>query len=84
MAFPLVEVADAPEGLVEIKVRDYWGLRIGFHQIRADDLDAKLIEDLKSWQARHAHCVVSLVPGADLIPPSEPLAGRPRCSESSP
>lgn len=64
---PLVEVADAPKGLVEIKVRDHWGTRIGFHQINADDLDAKLVDALKAWQGRHSHCCVSRPPSADLF-----------------
>ena len=84
MAPPLVEVADAPEGLVEIKVRDYWGARIGFHQIKADDLDVELIEALKAWQGRHSHFAISLSPAVDPTAQQELLADHPRCSESSP
>jgi hypothetical protein len=81
---PLVEVADSPEGLIEIKVRDYWGVRIGFHQIRADDLDVELVNALKAWQARHSHCCISLTPAATLTDPPVPEAPHLRCSESSP
>jgi hypothetical protein len=52
---PLVEVADAPKDLVEIKIRDSEGLRIGFFQVRADDLDTEVVDALKAWQSRHAH-----------------------------
>jgi hypothetical protein len=52
---PLVEVSDAPEGLIEIKVRDHWGARIGFFQATVPDLDTEVVDALKAWQARHAH-----------------------------
>ena len=84
MAPPLVEVSDAPPGLIEIKVRDHWGARIGFHQINADDLDVELVDALKAWQARHSHCGISRSPSVDLSAPPEPLAGPQRYSESSP
>lgn len=84
MAPPLVEVADAPDGLIEIKVRDHWGARIGFHQIKADDLDVELVDALKAWQSRHSHCCLSLSPEVALTSPPEPAAGPLRYSESSP
>ena len=84
MAPPLVEVADAPEGIIEIKVRDHWGARIGFYQISADDLDTELVDALKAWQARHTHCLISRSPAVDLTSPPEPPAGPLRYSESSP
>ena len=51
---PVVEVADAPEGLKEFKVRDSRGVRIGFFQIESGCLDDELMEDIHDWQARHA------------------------------
>ena len=81
---PLVEVADSPEGLLEIKVRDSWGVRIGFFQVRADDLDPEIIEALKAWQARHTHCGISRSPTEALTSRSVPPAGLLLRSESSP
>lgn len=54
---PLVEVADAPSGLLEIKVRDSRGNRIGFFQVSDTDLDTEVVDALKAWQSRHAHDV---------------------------
>lgn len=51
---PLVEVADAPPGLIEIKIRP-GGARIGFFQASASDLDTEVVDALKAWQSRHAH-----------------------------
>lgn len=55
LVHPLVEVADPPSGLCELKVRDSQGHRIGFFQISGADLDDELMEALHDWQARHAH-----------------------------
>lgn len=55
LVHPIVEVADAPSGLTELKVRDSKGTRIGFFQVSARDLDDELMEALHDWQARHAH-----------------------------
>jgi hypothetical protein len=55
LAQPLVEVADPPSGLTEIKIRDARGTRIGFFQASAPDLDTEVVDALKAWQARHAH-----------------------------
>jgi hypothetical protein len=52
---PLVEVADPPDGLTEIKIRDARGTRIGFFQVSAADLDTEVVDALKAWQARHTH-----------------------------
>jgi hypothetical protein len=52
---PLVEVADAPSGLLEIKVRDSRGNRIGFFQASDTDLDTEVVDALKAWQSRHTH-----------------------------
>ena len=52
---PIVEVSDAPFGLLELKVRDSAGDRIGFLQISAENFDDELKEDLLAWQSRHAH-----------------------------
>jgi hypothetical protein len=52
---PLVEVSDAPPGLIEIKIRDSKGARIGFFQATAADLDTEMVDALKAWQGRHAH-----------------------------
>lgn len=51
----VIEAVDPPEGLVEIKVKDARGKRIGFLQVSADDLDDELVEALVDWQARHSH-----------------------------
>lgn len=81
MVPPLVEVADSPEGLIEIKVRDAWGARIGLLQASADDLDEELVTALKAWQGRHSHCCISRNPREG---PSHPEAGPLRRTESSP
>ena len=59
---PLVEVSDAPPGLIEIKVRDAGGARIGFFQASAPDLDTEMVDALKAWQGRHSHRGLTLVP----------------------
>lgn len=59
---PVVEVADAPHGLVELKVRDSHGVRIGFCQVAADDLDDELVDALTAWQHRHTHGLLTLMP----------------------
>lgn len=84
MVPPLVEVADAPEGIIEIKVRDHWGARIGLYQISADDLDKELVDALKAWQARHTHCTVSRTPAVGQTAPQGPPVRPLRYSESSP
>jgi hypothetical protein len=56
---PLVEVANPPEGLTEIKIRDARGTRIGFFQLATADLDREVVNALKAWQARHAHELTS-------------------------
>ena len=56
-AQPLVEVADAPADLTEIKIRDSEGLRIGFFQATTVDLDTEVVDALKAWQSRHTHDV---------------------------
>lgn len=61
MAPILVEVSDSPEGLVELKVRDSNGVRIGFFQVSEDDLDDELVADIKAWQIRHAHRALFIV-----------------------
>lgn len=57
---PLVEIADAPDGLVEMKAKDSLGHRIGFFQVSASDLDDELVDALLSWQSRHSHSGTSL------------------------
>lgn len=52
---PVVEIADAARGLIELKVKDSRGARIGFFQIAASDMDDELMEDLQDWQQRHCH-----------------------------
>ena len=59
---PLVQVSDAPVGLIEIKIRDSNGARILFLQASASDLDAELVDALKAWQGRHSHRSLTLVP----------------------
>ena len=59
---PLVEVSDAPPGLIEIKIRDSKGARIGFFQVSASDVDTDVIEALKAWQGRHSHRSLTLLP----------------------
>jgi hypothetical protein len=49
----VVEVADPPAGLVELKVRDWEGNRIAFLQVKADLYDDGLVDALTQWQARH-------------------------------
>lgn len=61
MAPPIVEVADAPQGLTEIKVRDSKGVRIGLFQVSAKDMDDALAEAIVAWQARHAHRGITLM-----------------------
>lgn len=61
---PVVTVDDAPEGLVELKVRDAHDHRIGYLQIDADAMDEELMGDLKRWQLRHAHAVLSIIRGS--------------------
>lgn len=51
---PIVEVADSPDGLIEIKARDANGDRIGFFQISASAYDDQLVAAITEWQARHA------------------------------
>lgn len=53
--WPVVEVADAARGLIELKVKDSRGARIGFFQIASSDMDDELLDALKDWQARHSH-----------------------------
>jgi hypothetical protein len=55
IVYPLAEMANPPSGLYEIKARDSRGNWIGFFQISRAELDDDLIEDLRAWQARHAH-----------------------------
>ena len=62
MVPPLVEVSDAPAGLIEIKIRDANGARLGFFQASASDLDAEMVDALKAWQSRHSHRSLTLVP----------------------
>ena len=62
MTPPLVEVSDAPPGLIEIKIRDSKGARIGFFQASATDLDTEVVDALKAWQGRHPHRSLALVP----------------------
>lgn len=52
--FPVVRAIDSPEGLVEYKVRNANGVRIGFFQISASAMDDTLLEAMHDWQARHA------------------------------
>lgn len=52
---PVVEIADAARGLIELKVKDSRGARIGFFQIARSDLDDELMDALTSWQERHCH-----------------------------
>lgn len=49
----VVEVADAPRGLTEIKVKNSNGVRIGFCQFDSSCMDDELKADLKRWQTRH-------------------------------
>lgn len=62
MVSPLVEVSDAPPGLIEIKIRDSKGARIGFFQASATDLDTEVVDALKAWQGRHSHRSLTLLP----------------------
>ena len=62
MTPPLVEVSDAPPGLIEIKIRDSKGARIGFFQVSAFDVDTEVVEALKAWQGRHSHRSLTLLP----------------------
>ena len=55
MDCPVVQVTDAPSGLVEFKIRDSRGARIALIQVSAADLDDELMEALHDWQERHAH-----------------------------
>jgi hypothetical protein len=55
MDCPVVQVTDAPLGLVEFKIRDSRGKRLALLQVSAADLDDELMEALHDWQARHAH-----------------------------
>lgn len=64
MVAPLVEVSDAPPGLIEIKIRDSKGVRLGFFQVSATDLDTEVIDALKAWQVRHSHRRLTLLPSA--------------------
>lgn len=64
MTPPLVEVSDAPAGLIEIKIRDSGGVRIGFFQASAPDLDTEMVDALKAWQARHSHRRLTLAPSS--------------------
>lgn len=50
----LVEIADASDGLVEMKAKDERGVRIGFFQVAESKLDDELIDDLLAWQARQS------------------------------
>jgi hypothetical protein len=51
---PLVETADPPEGLLEIKIRDSRGNRIGLFQVDAAYIDNQITNALKAWEARHS------------------------------
>lgn len=84
MTPPIVEVADSPAGLIEIKVRDAWGVRIGFLQAAANDLDDDLLTALKAWQARRSHCCVTQSPAAVPSVPPDQQAGPLLRIESSP
>lgn len=57
---PLVEIADAHDGIIEMKARNALGTRIGFFQVAAADMDAQLVDDLLAWQARHSKQGASL------------------------
>lgn len=57
----IVEVADAPRGLTEIKIRDAKGIRIGLFQISSADMDDELADALRAWQSRHAHHGITLM-----------------------
>ena len=58
----IVEAADAPSGLTEIKIRDSSGVRIGFFQASEADMDDELADAFKAWQARHSHRTLTLMP----------------------
>lgn len=64
MDCPVVKVIDAPEGLVEFKIKDSRGARIMFLQATAVDLDDELMEALHDWQERHAHEGLHLMPAS--------------------
>lgn len=55
MNSPIVEVADAPQGLTEIKVRDSKGHRIGLFQVSSKHMDDEFAAAIVAWQARHDH-----------------------------
>jgi hypothetical protein len=57
---PIVETRDPARGLLELKVRDASGARIGFFQVSEGELDDELVNALRDWQARHAHAGVDL------------------------
>lgn len=61
MISAIVEAADAPSGLTEIKIRDSRGVRIGFFQASASDMDDELADALEAWQERHAHRTLVLI-----------------------
>lgn len=60
IAPPLVEMDDSPEGLIEMKAKDSRGIRIGFFQVSASEIDDQLVDDLLAWQARHSKQGASL------------------------
>lgn len=64
MAPPIVEAADAPQGLTEIKVRDSKGHRIGLFQVSSKDMDDELAEAITEWQERHAHHGIFILPAS--------------------
>lgn len=61
----IVEASDPASGLTEIKIRDSKGIRIGFFQAAAADMDDQLADDLRAWQARHAHRGLTLISSSE-------------------
>lgn len=61
MTPPVTTVGDAPEGMVELKVKNAMGRRIGLHQIDAECMDDELMVAIKSWQLRHAGVSLTII-----------------------
>lgn len=61
MTPPVTTVGDAPEGLVELKVKNALGGRIGFFQVDASAIDDELRSDIRRWQVRHAGAALHLI-----------------------
>lgn len=47
--------------MVELKVKNAMGRRIGLHQIDAECMDDELMVAIKSWQLRHAGVSLTII-----------------------